>query len=379
MIYLDNAATTPVKPEVVKAMLPWFTEGFGNPSSRHEMGIQAANALAEARERVAKWLGCRPSEVIFTSGGTESNNAAIKGLAIANPKGKHIISCKTEHESVLESLKFLERIHGFEIEWLPTAKDGSISIDDFKSAIRSDTTLVTLMTANNEIGSLHPISEFAEICANLKVAFHTDAVQSVGWQNLNVQTLGVTALSLSGHKFGAPKGAGILYLSSRAIFEPLLHGGGQEFERRSSTESVANAMALATALEIAPEPMGAREATSTLRNAFVEAVLENVPGAQLTGPAISHSNRHPAIASFVFEKVNGETLLLELETQGVICSSGSACAAGKDDPSHVLMALQYGEELARTSVRFSFGHETTATQVEDALNALVSAHRKLVG
>lgn len=380
MIYLDHAATTPVRREALEAAWPYLTSEFGNASSRHELGLRAADALANARAKVASWLGCRPSEVIFTSGATESNNLAIKGIALANPRGKHIISARTEHESVLQTLEFLERVHGFEIEWLTTSEDGAINPSALVAAIRPDTTLITLMTTNNEIGTVHPIADFAAIASQAKVPFHTDAVQAAGWLDINVERSAVSSLSLSGHKLGAPKGSGVLYLSNRLTVEPLIHGGGQEAGMRSGTENVAWAVAFATATENlahSPEQLETRASEiRNLRDALVEGVLEHIPVAKLTGPALDEP-RHPAIASLIFEGLNGETLLLELENLGVLCSSGSACAAGKDDPSHVLLALGCDPDLARTSVRLSLGHETAAEDVETALNALVTAYRKL--
>ena len=374
MIYLDHAATTPVKPEALSAAWPWLTNEFGNPSSQHELGARASLALNQARESVAKHFGCRPSEITFTSGGTESNNLAIIGIALANPRGKHIVSAKTEHESVLKCLDFLERIHGFEIEWLNLDEFGQVDLSDFESRLRDETTLVTLMLANNEIGTIHPIGKLAEISRSRKIPFHTDAVQAAGWLELNVTDLGVSAFSLSGHKFGAPKGSGILYCSSRLPLEPLIHGGGQEFERRSGTENVAWAVALATALDLLEEPRQASKLIADLRDEFIHEVLAAIPDAKLTGSPL---NRQAAIASFVIEGINGETLLLELENEQVICSSGSACAAGSDEPSHVLLALGFDADLARTSIRFSLSHSTTAEELARAKAALVSAYQKL--
>ncbi|MEO0049262.1 MAG: hypothetical protein RL556_594 [Actinomycetota bacterium] len=374
MIYLDHAATTPVKPEALTAAWPWLTSEFGNPSSQHELGARASSALNQARESVANFIGCRPSEITFTSGGTESNNLSLIGIALANPRGKHIVSAKTEHESVLKCLDFLERIHGFEIDWVTLDEFGQIDLADFESRLRENTTLVTLMLANNEIGTIHPVSQLSAIARNFKIPFHTDAVQAAGWLDLNISELGVSALSLSGHKFGAPKGSGILYCSSRLTLEPLIHGGGQEFERRSGTENVAWAVAIATALDLLEEPEQASKLIAGLRDEFIRAVLAAMPAAKLTG---SPFNRQAAIASFVIEGINGETLLLELENEQVICSSGSACAAGSDDPSHVLLALGYDPDLARTSIRFSLGHNTTADELDQAKGALVRAYKKL--
>ena len=381
MLYLDHAATTPVLPEALQAAWPWLTQEYGNPNSTHEPGLRAARALDWAREQAAAFLGCRTSEIVFTSGGTESNNLAIKGIALANPNGKKIISAKTEHESVLKCLEYLERVHGFEITWLDVDDAGALDVPQLEANLSPDVALVTLMTANNEVGTLHPIAKIAELCGLAKVPFHTDAVQAAGWLDLSVATLGVSALSLSGHKFGAPKGSGLLYLSGRTQAEPVIHGGGQELDRRSGTQNVAWAVALATALNKLEPAQGAATRVADVTASFIDEVLKNHPQARLTGPAPSKDlnklTRHPAIASFTFEGLNGETLLLELENQGVICSSGSACAAGNTDPSHVLVALGVAEDLARTSVRFSFGHAATMQEVQTALDALSVALAKL--
>lgn len=376
MLYLDHAATTRVLPEALQAAWPWLTEEYGNPNSTHELGLRAAGALDWARGQVAEFLGCRASEIVFTSGGTESNNLAIKGIALANPRSKKIISAKTEHESVLQCLEFLQRVHGFEILWLKVDSTGEIDLAQLEGALSPEVTLVTLMAANNEVGTLHPIAQIAQLCKAAKVPFHTDAVQATGWLDSSVATLGVSALSLSGHKFGAPKGIGLLYLSGKTAVEPLIHGGGQEFELRSGTQNVAWAVALATALNALEPQQAAAARASTVTTTFIDAVLARFPQAKLTGPAPGIS-RHPAIASFTFEGLNGETLLLELENSGVICSSGSACAAGSTDPSHVLLAMGIHEDLAQTSVRFSFGRQTTMQDSQTALDALEAALSKL--
>ena len=367
MIYLDHAATTPVLPAALEAAWPYLTGEFGNASSTHELGARASTALEDARARVAAFIGARPTEVTFTSGGTEGDNLGVIGLALANPRGKHIVSAKTEHEAVIESIAFLERVHGFEVTWVPVARDGSIEPSAVTAALRPDTALVTLMLANNEIGTIHPVAHFAELAHGVGALFHTDAVQAIGWMPANVGDLGVDALSFSGHKMGAPKGVGAYYLRSGVAVEPLLHGGGQEFDVRSGTENVAWAVALATAVG-ALEPQVEPESTRGIRDAFITKVLATVPRAALTGP--TGDMRSPAIASFVFAGISGEAVLLQLEEHGVVVSSGSACAAGRDDPSHVLLACGYAPELAQTSVRFSLTHHTTAEELERATEAL---------
>lgn len=377
MIYLDNAATTPVNPMALEAAWPYLTTEFGNPSSTHELGLRAEAALTDARSRVATYFGVRPADVVFTSGSTEGNNFAVIGLALANPRGKHLVSARTEHESVLKSLEFLERIHGFEVSWIPVAHDGSISTDDLAAALRDDTSLVSLMLANNEIGTVHPIAEFAALAHQRGAVMHTDAVQGVGWFDLNLANLGVDALTISGHKFGAPKGSGLAIVRNRLAIEPLLHGGGQEFERRSGTENVAWAVAIATALGALADSGTEGNRVRALSEALISTVRAHVETAQLTGPEPG-DNRHPAITSFVFPGINGETLLLELEQQhGIIVSSGSACSAGSDDPSHVLIAAGYDENTARTSVRLSLSHSTTLEEIESAASAIVSAHQSV--
>jgi cysteine desulfurase len=382
MLYLDHAATTPVKTEALKAAWPYLTEEFGNPSSVHEMGLRGKNALDWARQTCADFLGVMPEEIIFTSGGTEANNLAIKGIALANPRGKHIVSSPLEHEAVLACLRFLEAFHGFTVTLLPVAADGSISSTDLQAALRPDTTLVTLMAFNNEIGTRYPIAEFAAIAQSADVPFHTDAVQAAGWADLNIPTLGVQALSLSGHKFGAPKGSGLLYLNRRLAAEPVLHGGGQEHGFRSGTQNVAWAVALAVALQLLAKAEAngehpAQRDVAEVTAAFIGEVLANFPTARLTGPRPESGERHPAIASFTFAGINGETLLLELEKAGVTCSSGSACAAGSTEPSHVLTALGLDADLCRTAVRFSFGHDASAEQAALALGALKTALNRI--
>ena len=366
-LYLDNAATTPVNPGALNAAWPFLTNEFGNASSTHELGEHAAAALADARSRVADALGARAAEIVFTSGGTEGDNMAIVGLALANPRGQHIVSARSEHEAVLASLEYLERVHGFEVTWLDVARDASLSPADFEAALRDDTTLVTLMMANNEVGTIHPIRQLAETTHRRGALFHTDAVQAVGWLTVDVRELGVDALTLSGHKIGAPKGSGAVFVRSGLAIEPLLHGGGQEGERRSGTENVAWAVALATALELLPESDTEGPRVAQLRDEFINQVLSTVPEARLTGSA---QDRLASIASFTLAGVGGEAILLELERRGVIVSSGSACAAGRDDPSHVLLACGLSEDEARTSVRFSLSHSTTADDLARAAQAL---------
>lgn len=375
MIFLDAAATTPVRREVLEAMWPYLSGEFGNPSSHHTLGEAAASALAGARAAVAKVLGCRPGEVTFTSGGTEADNLAVKGIALArqaaDPALNRVVISAVEHPAVEESARYLERFHGFSVDVVPVDGDGRVSVDALRPVLRPETALVSIMYANNEVGTVQPVTELAAVAAGHGVPFHTDAVQAAGWMPLDVKALGVDALSISGHKLGAPKGCGVLYVRGRTRVEPLMHGGGQERGRRSGTENVAGAVALATALTLAhaerPE-LAARVAG--LRERFIATVLDTVPGALLTG---HRTERLPSVASFCFPGTSGESVLLELERQGVVCSSGSACAAGSDAPSPVLTALGYDAEVAQTAVRFSFTSTVTAEELEQAAAAVSAA------
>ncbi|GAB3579861.1 cysteine desulfurase family protein [Leifsonia lichenia] len=377
MIYLDAAATSAVRREVLEAMWPYLTGDFGNPSSHHGVGESAARALADARSTVASWLGCRASEVVFTSGGTEADNLAVKGIAIAAPRGRHIVTTPIEHEAVLASADYLVRQHGFTVDVAPVDRDGLVDVDAFAALLRPDTTLASVMLANNEVGTVQPITELSALTRELRIPFHTDAVQAAGWLPLDVGRLGVDALSVSGHKLGAPKGIGALYVRGRIPVEPVLHGGGQERGRRSGTENVAGAVGLAAAVRLATEHQSTNAAAAaTARDAFVAAVLAELPDARLTGHP---SSRLPGTASFVFPGSNGETILLELERRGVVSSSGSACAAGSEDASHVLLALGYDEDIARTAVRFSWGPEVDADTLASVAPAVGDAVREVSG
>ncbi|POH59147.1 cysteine desulfurase [Cryobacterium zongtaii] len=364
MIYLDNAATTPLRREVAEAIWPVMTRGFGNPSSHHRVGEAAAATLKTARARIAGVLGCRPGEITLTGGGTEAANLAVKGLALGSPRGRHIITTALEHEAVLESCDYLRRLHGFEITLLTTDASGRVDPAELALVLRPDSTLVTVHYANNEIGTVQPIRELAAIARAAGVPVHTDAVQAAGWLELNVAGLGVDALSISGHKLGAPQGVGALYLRGRLQVEPVLHGGGQERGRRSGTENVAGAVGLAVALDLAEaERRELAPALTVLRDGFIAAVLESTPGAALTGDPL---HRLPGHASFTFAGTGGEAVLLELERHDIVCSSGSACAAGSDEPSHVLTALGIPADLAQTAVRFTLSATTTAAELTEA-------------
>lgn len=371
MLYLDAAATTPVRREVLEAMWPYLTEEFGNPSSHHTVGERAAGALADARARVAAVLGVRAGDIVFTSGGTEADNLAVKGIALGSTRGRHVVTAATEHEAVLESVEYLRRLHGFEVEFVDLEPDGTITPAALDAAIRPDTALVSLMYANNEVGTVQDLAALGAVTGANGAPFHTDAVQAAGWLDLGVSALGVDALTLAGHKIGAPKGVGLAWLRGRLPVEPLVHGGGQERGRRSGTENVASAVGLATALELAEsERVDAAARVAVLRDDLIARVLTGVPGAILTGSATS---RLPNSASFCFPGTSGEAVLLELERRGIVTSSGSACAAGSDEPSHVLTALGIPAEIAQTAVRFTFGAGLTENDVESAVTALTAS------
>ena len=372
MIYLDAAATTPLRREVLERMWPFLGPDFGNPSSHHEVGESARRALDAARAEVAAVLGCKASEITFTSGGTESDNAAIKGIALANPRGRHLITSSIEHPAVLESVEFLGRL-GFVVTILDVDSTGLVSASDLAAALREDTTLVSIQYANNEVGTIQPIAELTALTSAYGVPFHTDAVQAAGWLDLDAAKLGVQAMSISGHKLGAPKGIGIMFVGRRTPLEPLLHGGGQESGRRSGTENVASAVGMAAALQLAG---GDASMTSVLRDSFIKRVLTEVPDAVLTGHP---TERLPGTASFVFPGTSGEAILLELEARGIVCSSGSACAAGSDEPSHVLTAMGYDGPVAQTAVRFTFGRDTTAEDLDTAADELAGAVARVLG
>ena len=373
MIYLDAAATAPVRQEVLEAMWPALTQDFGNPSSHHTVGEAAGRALDYARRTAAQVLGCRPGEIIFTSGGTEANNLAIKGLALATPRGKRIVVSAVEHPSVLETVEYLERLHGFTLVRVPVDPDGVVDLKALAAELTPETTLCTVMYANNEVGTIQPVEEIARLCREAKVPFHTDAVQAAGWLDLDVGRLGVDALSISGHKLGAPKGCGLLYVSGRRPLEPLVHGGGQENGRRSGTENVAGAVAIATALSLAEKERAETVPRVTgYRDYLIEQVLKALPEAQLTG---HRTERLPASASFCFPGTSGEAVLLELERRGVVCSSGSACSAGSDEPSGVLLAMGIDPAVAQTAVRLTFTAAVKEAEIALAARAVASAVR----
>ena len=380
-VYLDHAGTTPLDAKVLEAMIPYFSQHFGNPSSLHTVGQEARYALDEARERVAGVLNCRPREVVFTGGGTESDNAAIHGVATAlHETGNHIITSSVEHHAVLHACQYLES-QGFEVTYLPVDAEGMVQPESVYNAINERTTLVTIMYGNNEIGTINPISEIAKSIKNRAcelsrtIVFHTDAVQAAGYLDLDVASLGVDLLSLSGHKFHGPKGTGVLYIKRGTPYLPLIHGGGQERERRSGTENIPGIIGLSLALESANairDETGQR--CSALRDRIIGSVLEQIPGTRLNGHA---TERLPNNANFSFTGVEGEPILLGLDVAGIAASSGSACSSGSLEPSHVLLALGQSAETARGSLRLTLGRDNTDEEVDYLLGVLVDLVQRL--
>jgi cysteine desulfurase len=371
---LDHAAASPVSPAVVAALTTFLTTTeSANPSSRHEPGERAARALADARALIAAELGCRPGELVLTSGGTEADNLGVKGIALADPRGRHLVISPLEHEAVRGSCDYLRRSHGFEIEVLPVDADGLIDPEVLASAIRPDTTLVSIAYASNEIGTIQPITELAAIARETGTRMHVDAVQAAPWFDVSPAALGVDAVSIAGHKLGTPPGVGALLLRAGVPLEPLLHGGGQERGRRAGTENVLGAIALAAALASRPRLRVAAGGIAAARDILIDGVLRDVPGGILTG---SREHRLPGHASFCFPGTSGEAVLIELGMGGIVCSSGSACAEGSDEPSPALLALGIAPEVAQTAVRFSFGGGFTvedAERVVDEVAASVAA------
>jgi cysteine desulfurase len=398
-VYLDYSATAPVREEVLRAIWPVLTDTFGNPSSQHTPGFEARERLNWARESVATTLGCSPEELVFTSGGTESDNLAIIGAALANPRGRHIVVSAVEHPAVLESAAYLQRHHGFRVSTVPVDAFGVIDVDALAEELTEHTTLCSVMMANNEVGTVQPIAAIIELCADLGVPIHTDAVQVPGWLDLRVDSLlGLSAMTLSGHKMGATKGVGLLYRNAQLRLEPTVVGGGQQSGLRSGTQDVAGPIGFAVALALAvnerkaalnralveavdsPGQTAGQAAESVAdpvaiaRDALIQRVLEEIPDAELTGHPV---DRLPGHASFVFPRVNGETLLLELDRMGYACSSGSACAAGSQEPSPVLVAMGVAPQVAHTAVRLSFNRGTSHENLTAAAEALSAAHKKI--
>jgi cysteine desulfurase len=372
MIYLDHAATTPLDPEVLDAMLPFFGEVYGNPSSIYTPGRKARAALDDARDTVASVLGCESRELIFTSGGSEADNLAVRGVASRNhDRGNHIICSQVEHHAVLHTCQDLER-RGFEVTYLAVDRDGRVSIDDLAAALRPETLLVSVMTGSNEVGTLEPVRELAALTHDKSSAyFHTDAVQAFGKVPLSVNDLGVDLLTLSAHKIYGPKGVGCLYVRMGTRIDPLITGGGHERNRRAGTENVAGIAGMARAVEIAARDFD-QDTTHlrAVRDRLSENVLSSVKGARLTGHA---TERLPHHASFVFGDVEGDSLLMRLDREGVYASSGSACTSGSLEPSHVLLAMGMTPKEALSSLRLTVGKRTTTADVDAAVEVIQEA------
>ena len=373
-VYMDYAATTPVDPRVLKAMLPYFTKKFGNTMSLHSFGREAKKALEDSREAIANLMNAKPEEIIFTSSATEANNLAIKGVALANRnKGKHIIVSKIEHHCVLKSARWLER-NGFEVTYLPVDKYGLVDLGELESAIRKDTILVSIMHANNEIGTIEPIAEIGKICKEKGVYFHTDAAQTYGKIPINVEKMNIDLLTASSHKMYGPKGAACLFIRKGVKIEPLLHGGGHEFGLRSSTVNVACIVGFAEAAKICKKVMKKEaERLTKLRDRLIKGCLkiEN-----------SHLNGHPKLrlpnnANFWLAFIEGESLVMELDAHGIAASTGSACSSKSLEPSHVLLAIGLKHHEAHGSLRLSIGRWTTREEVDYVLKVLPEAVERL--
>ena len=374
MIYFDNNATTQLDPQVLRVMLPFLQEQYGNPSSAYSFGRAAATAVATAREQVAALLRCDPSEIIFTSCGTESDNSAIQSALLIDPDRKHLVTSKVEHSAIIKQAEALAR-RGYEITWLDVDSSGMMNLEALEEAIREDTAIVSLMWANNETGVLFPIEEAAEICRSKGTIFHTDAVQAVGKISMDLSRLPINFLSLSGHKLHAPKGVAALYVNRRTRFSPYLLGGGQENKRRGGTENTASIVALGHAAELASaaldEEIGRVKA---LRDRFEQGMLDAVSSVQING---DRTRRLPNTSNLAIEGVDSEGMLLLLDQRGVCCSAGSACTAGSLEPSHVLKAMGFPTERARGSLRFSFSRFNTEAEVDLALQIIPNAVEKL--
>ncbi len=375
-IYLDHAATTPVANEVIEAMQPYFNEKFGNASSLHLFGREARDALEKARRTMADFIGARPNEIIFTSGGTESDNLALKGVAFANKsKGNHIITSKIEHHAIFETCHWLEK-NGFRVTYLPVDSQGKVNPSDVEKAITKDTILVSIMHANNEIGTIEPIEEIGKICRKHKVYFHTDAVQSFGKIPIDIKKMNIDLLSASAHKLYGPKGVGFLFIKQDVNIEAIQHGGGHEQNLRSGTENISGIVGFAKAVELAKENMKKENERETkLRDRLIQEILK-IPGTHLTGA----KERLPFNASFYFDGVEGEALLIRLDEKGIAVSTGSACSSKSLEPSHVLTAIGLKPEQAHGSLRVTLGKDNTEQEIDytiENLKNIINSLRKI--
>lgn len=376
-IYLDHAATTPLDKDVLQEMLPYFSEVYGNANSQHGFGRDAQKAVDGARDLIAKLIGAKPNEIYFTSGGTESDNWALRGTVKAlKDKGNHVIISKIEHAAMLSTAKELEK-EGVEVTLIGVDEEGFINIDELKKAIRPTTVLISCMYANNEIGTVEPIEEIVKIAKEHGILVHTDAVQAMGAIDINVSSLGVDMLSFSAHKFNGPKGVGALYIKNGIPMSRLISGGHQERTRRGGTTNVPGVVGFAKALQITKENMQKDVAyVSSLRNRFIQRVIAEIPYVKLNG-AKDMAKRLPSNADFSFEYIEGESILFSLDMDGIAVSSGSACSSGSLEPSHVLLAIGLSEEIAHGTIRFSFGKENTMEEVDYVVDVLKNTIQRL--
>jgi cysteine desulfurase len=374
MIYFDNNATTQIDPEVLQLMLPYLQDQYGNPSSAYSFGKRAAKAINTAREQIAALLRCEPSEIIYTSCGTESDNSAIQSALLLDPDRKHLVTSKVEHSAIIKHAEALAR-RGYEVTWLDVDSDGLIDLDDLERVIREDTAIVSLMWANNETGTVFPIAEAAEICRSKGTLFHTDAVQAVGKIDIDLRQIPVNFLSLSGHKLHAPKGIAALYVNRKTRFIPYLLGGGQENKRRGGTENTASIVALGKAAELASSALLEENSrVKALRDRFEQGLLDKISSVQVNG---HRAYRLPNTSNLAIEGIDSEGMLMLLDQRGICCSAGSACTAGSLEPSHVLKAMGYSNDRARGSLRFSFSRFNSEAEVAQALQIIPSAVEKL--
>lgn len=375
MVYMDHSATTATDPDVVKAMLPWFSLMYGNPSSLYKIALESKAAIDDARKKVASALGAEPEEIYFTSGGTESDNWALVGVAFANrKKGDHIITSAIEHHAVLHTCKYLEK-QGFKVTYLPVDKDGRIQTDDLRAAITDRTILVSVMFANNEIGTIQPVKEIGSVCRERGVLFHTDAVQAVGNLSIDVAEMKIDLLSLSAHKFYGPKGVGALYIRKGVRVDSYMHGGAQERRKRAGTENVPGIVGLGVAIEKAVQNIDNNVSRiRTLRDKLLDKILDEIPNTRLNG---DRNDRLPGNINISFQFIEGESLLLLLDNAGIAASTGSACSSGSLEPSHVLLATGLPAEIAHGSLRLTLGVENTDEDVSYVFDEIKKAVERL--
>ena len=375
LIYLDNAATTQVYPEVLDAMLPYFTEYYGNPSAIYSFAGESKKAVDEARANVAALINARTEDIYFTGGGSESDNWALKATAEAyESKGKHIITSRIEHHAILHTCAYLEQ-KGYEVTYLDVDEDGKISLEELEKAIRPDTILISIMSANNEIGTIQPIKEIGKIAHDHGVLFHTDAVQAFGHIPIDVEEMNIDMLSASGHKINGPKGIGVMYIRKGVKIRSFIHGGAQERKRRAGTHNVPGIVGIGTAAKLAKENMAERSAKEiALRDHLIERVLKEIPYTRLNG---HRTDRLPNNANFCFRFIEGESMLILLDQAGICGSSGSACTSGSLDPSHVLLAIGLPHEIAHGSLRLTLGADTTKEDMDTTIEAIKEIVQKL--